>query len=268
MGFGASASSMPVVGASVPVTMERAIALSAAEIMGAWTAYRALREDVSVTSGIAAGAVDMRTGHVSFCSPEAMMLNFGVVEFFRRLCGKQVGIAGGSDYCDAKVPGLRAALEKAHKAMTIAAVTGKHPGVGGGMVDSGKTLSPEQILIERAVSEGVRRIFAPVETTPETLAAESIAEVGVGVGKTHFETDHTLEHFRAALWSPSLKLVDPPQDTGTDFARDRQIVAEAHDQYEQIRSTYEPPSVDPDKLRAIQAVVDRAKEDLPNRDLA
>lgn len=268
MGFEGAASSMPVVGASVPVTMAGAVALSAAEIMGAWTAYRALREDVGVRSGIAAGGTDMRTGHVSFSSPDAMMLNFGVVEFFRRLCGKRIPIAGGRDYCDAKVPGLRAAWEKAHKAMTIAAFTGTHPGVGGGMVDSGKILSPEQILIEREVSQSVQHLFRPVETNDETLAAESILDVGVGIEKTHLETEHTLAHFRDALWSSSLDLVDPPQDDQTDFARDRAVVDQAHEHYEEIRATYDPPSVDEDKLRAVWDVVEKAKKELADKDLA
>ena len=60
---------------------------------------------------------------------------------------------GGGEYSDAREPGLYAALEKAYKAMTIAAFTGFHPPIGQGMLETGKTLSPAQLLIERDLSE-------------------------------------------------------------------------------------------------------------------
>ena len=267
LGFNATASTMPVAGASVPATLAGAVTVAAAEILGAWTAYRALREDVSVSSGIAAGAVDMRTGAVSFCSPEAMLLNIGTVEFFRRLCGKPIGVAGASDYCNTKVPGLRAAMEKAHKVMTVAAFTGRHGGVGSGMVDAGKIFSPEQLIIERDVTAAVARLFRPIETNESTIALDSILTVGQGIGTTHFETEHTLEHYREALWSTDFPGMDTSTADHMDFDVERKILDKAHEVYEDTLTTYEPPEPDPDTLRAIRAVVEKARRDLADRDV-
>jgi len=70
------------------------------------------------------------------------------VEFLRRWCGMSISVGGG-EYCDAKLPGLYTALEKAYKSMTIAAFTGQHPPIGQGMLDEGKIISPVQLLLER-----------------------------------------------------------------------------------------------------------------------
>ncbi len=267
MGFAAGAGTMPVAGASVPVTLAGAIAVTAAEILGSWAGFRALSESVGLSAGIAAGAVDMRTGNVSFCSPEAMLLNLGVIEFFRRLCGKTMGVAGASDYCDAKSPGLRAAWEKAHKAMTVAAFTGRHTAVGEGMLDSGKILSPEQLLIERDVSTGVRRLFAPIAVTEHTLALESILEVGQGIGKTHLMTDHTLRNYREALWSPTYHDLVPRPDCQADVEHDRRVVGQAHAQYLEVLSRYQPPAVDHAILQSVREVIGRARMAMSSWDL-
>ncbi len=267
MGFPAGAGTMPVAGASVPATLAGAIAVAAAEILGCWVGFRALSDTVPVSAGIAAGAVDMRTGNVSFCAPEAMLLNLGVIEFFRRLCGKTLGVAGMSDYCDSKTPGLRAAWEKAHKVMTVAAFTGRHGGVGEGMLDSGKVLSPEQLLIERDVSQGVRRLFRPIEVSEDTLAAASILEVGQGIEKTHLTTEHTLANYRTALWSPAYHDLVPLPDCRADFEHDRRVAAQAHAQYLEILSRYRPPAVDEGILRAVRGVVEKARQAAPSWDL-
>jgi trimethylamine:corrinoid methyltransferase-like protein len=196
-----------------------------------------------------------------------MLLNLGVVEFFRQLCGKTVGVAGASDYCDSKSPGLRAAWEKAHKAMTVTAFTGCHGAVGEGMLDSGKVLSPEQLLIERDVSESVRRLFAPIETTEHTLALAEILDVGQGLGKTHLTTEHTLRNYRQALWSPTYHDLVPRPDCRADFEHDRRVVAQAHAQYLEILGRYQPPTVDAGKTEAIRQVIERARRAMPSWDL-
>ncbi len=78
----------------------------------------------------------MSTGHISYSAFDAMYYAFASVEFLRRWTGVAVPVGGG-EYCDAREPGLYAAMEKAHKAMTIAAFTGQHPPIGQGLLDEG-----------------------------------------------------------------------------------------------------------------------------------
>jgi len=264
MGMDCGASSMACVGASVPVTMAGAIVVTVAEMLGCWVAMYAMRPEAHFRSGIAAGSLDMRVGNATYSSPEAMQLNFGVIEFFRRLCGKRIGLAGASDYCDAKFPGVAAAYEKAFKAMTVAAFTGVQPPVGSGMLESGKTLCPEQLILEREATQHVRALAKPLAVSDETLALDVIEQVGLGLGRNYIDCDHTFEHFRAALWHP--ELLDRGVWRGFDAHSNENthILDKAHEIVEARLAEYAPPEVDADKLRAVRAVVERARRELVN----
>jgi trimethylamine:corrinoid methyltransferase-like protein len=128
------------------------------------------------------------------------------------------------------------------------------------MLDSGKVFSPEQLLIERDLSESLQWLFRPVTVNPETLAEEAILEIGPGLQQAHLTSEHTLAHFRQALRSPRFHDLAPLVDYRPDYDRERRAVAEAHELYLETVARYQPPVVDTDKLRAIHQVVDRARQ--------
>lgn len=259
-GLGCSCATMACVGASVPVTLAGALTVTAAEILGAWAASYAFCPEAPLSGGLACGSIDMRTGNASYCSPEAMRLNFGTRELFHRLCGASLGIAGACDYTDAKFPGAAAAMEKAFKVMTVLAYTGLQPPVGEGMLESGKTFSPEQLLIERDVTEQVRRLAQPVVVSPETLARETIEAVGVDA--SYLDSEHTAHHFRQALWHPELLDRSVWRGFDTEARGEADLVARAHRRAQEILAAYQPPQPDPQKLRAIRAVIEQARRAL------
>jgi len=262
MGMECHVGTMACAGASVPVTLAGAVLVAAAEILGAWACVRAMRPEAELRAGIAAGSVDMRTGTATYCSPEAMLLNFGTAEFFRRVCGKKIGIAGASDYADAKFPGLAAAYEKAFKVMTVAAFAGSQPNVGEGMLESGKTLSPEQLMIEREVTGHVQRLANPLDASDDALGLDTIAEVASGVGQTFLNTEHTLRHFRSSLWHPLLLDRGMWQSFEVNAAREREVVNKAHEIVNETVAQYSPPDIDEAKLKAVRGVVARAEREL------
>jgi len=98
------------------------MAVSAAEYLATWIAGRALNSAAALEGSIWAATVDMKTGEVSYSAPDAMLRAFALREFLSRWCGRELRVGGG-EYASAKIPGLYAALEKAYKAMTIAAFT-------------------------------------------------------------------------------------------------------------------------------------------------
>ncbi len=249
--------SMAVAGATAPVPVAGFVVVSAAEFIATWLAARALNPRVPLGGIMWGGTVDMRTGAVSYCCPDAMLRAFATAEFLRRWCGQPVPVGGG-EYCDAREPGLYAAMEKAYKAMTIAAFTGHHPSVGQGMLESGKTFSPAQLLIERDLAEGVNMLGAEIEVTPETMALDAILDVGTGLEKNHLETDHTLHHFRAELWSP--KLIDRSGWNGP--AADEMLLERACAKVDELVAAYRKPEVDPGKLASMRQVVERARAEL------
>lgn len=251
---------MPVAGLTTPITVEGFIVVSSAEHVATWIAARAINPDVPLTGSTWGGTMDMRTGHVSYSAFDALYYTFASVEFLRRWCGITVAASGG-DYCDAREPGLYAALEKAYKAMTIAAFTGRHPAPGAGMLEEGRTLCPVQLMLEREFAAALHQFARQVDPTPENIAMPAILEVGPGLTANYLSTDHTLENFRRAAWLP--ELIDRSGWNG--FEHEEAMLRAAQAKVDDMVARYEKPQGREEQLRAMRAVVDRAKRDLLER---
>lgn len=256
-GYPTGLTAMPLVGVTTPVTAAGFIVVASAEIVATWIAARALNSEVPLGGSMWGGTMDMKTGEVSYSSFDAMFYSFAAVEFIRRWCGKNLPVGGG-EYCDAKLPSLFAALEKAYKAMVIAAFGGYHPSIGQGMLDEGKTISPVQLLLERDLGMGVEHFGRPIEVTPETISLSTIMEVGLALKKNYLETEHTLRHFHRSLWLP--EFIDRAGWNG--FEKEEAMLEKAQNKLNDLISAYEKPEVDPDKLAKMHQVVERARENL------
>jgi len=247
---------MTVSGAGTPVTAAGCIVLAAAEFVANWMAGRALNPEVRLAAGTWVATMDMRRGEASYLAFDALIRNFGVREFMRRWTGVSIG-AGGGEYCPAKAPGLYAALEKAYRAMVVAAFTGSHPGVGSGHLDGGLTISPEQLLLDREMAAGLRHLETPIEVSEETIALETILAVGHAAETSYMETEHTLRHFRSALWLPELL----ERAGWSGWETEAGALDRARKQVNELVASYRKPEVDADRLARMRAVVERAREE-------
>jgi trimethylamine:corrinoid methyltransferase-like protein len=256
-GHDAGITAMPVIGLSTPVTVEGFIVVAAAELVTSWIAGRALNPEVSLGGSMWAGTPDMCTGQVSFSAFDAMFYGIAVTQFLKGWCGVEIAVGGG-EYSAAKEPGLYAGLEKAHKAMTIAAFTGRHPSIGEGMVDSGKVLSDVQLLIDRELSAGLQQYARPVRPSAEAIGLDSILEIGLGLHASHLQSDHTAHHFRQCLWMPELL-----RRTGWDgAAEEEEVLRGLRERAKDLVASYRKPGGREDQLAAMRAVVERARQEL------
>ena len=148
-------------------------------------------------------------------------------------------------------------MEKAWKAMTIAAFQGRHPSVGEGMLECGRTLCPVQLVIERDLALGHRQLAGKPSTTPERINLPGAIEVDLGFSQNHLASEHTLGHFRE-LWTPSF--IDRRGWTGA--AGDRELLNKAQGQINERLAAYRKPSGREDQLARLRAVVERARRNL------
>lgn len=248
---------MPVAGVSTPVTVEGFIAVAAAEVVAVWIAARVLNPQCPLGGSMWAGTVDMKTGGVSYSAFDAMYYAFAVCEFLRRWTGFPFR-PGTGEYCDCKVPGMYAALEKHYKAMTVAAFTGRHPGLGQGMLECGKVLAPVQMMIERDLAGAMGQLGREISPTPERLGLPTVFEVDLGLHTNFLQSTHTLEHFREALWLPGL--VERSGYTGE--AQDEALLDRAQGKVEQSLAQYVKPEGREDKLAQLRAIMARAGREL------
>ena len=248
---------MTVSGAGTPVTVAGTAVIGAAEFLANWMAARALNPSVRLNAGAWIATPDMRSGGCSYSAPDAMVRNFALREFMRRWTGATIGVGGG-EYCAAKAPGLYAALEKAYSAMTVAAFTGSLPGVGSGHLDGGLTISGTQFLLDREMADVLKHLEGPIDVSDETIGLDTILEVGHAENTNYMATEHTLRHFRSALWLPELLertgwMGPESEERALDRARARR---------RELLATYEKPELDEDKLARLRAVVERARREL------
>jgi len=95
----------------------------------------------------------------------------------------------------------QAALEKmfgfdSHMAQGVSLIWGM------GQLESEKTISLTQLVIDNEMIEYVKRYQQGFEVNSDTLQFELIKEVGIG--GSFLETDHTLQNYRDHLWMPSI----------------------------------------------------------------
>ena len=252
-GVTAGLTAMPVAGFTTPATVEGFIAVSSAEHLATWIAARALNPEVGLSGSVWAGSIDMKSGHISYSAFDAMYYAFAAVEFLRRWSGMNLAVGGG-EYSSAREPGLYAALEKAYKAMMIAAFSGRHGSMGGGMLENGKTLAPVQLMLERDMAAGMACFGTGVDPTPENIGISSIAEVDLGFVTNHMASEHTLRHFRSSLWLP--QFIDRMGWNGAPS--DAEMLDKAQAAVNDMIGRYEKPEGREDKLAKMREVVDRA----------
>ena len=248
---------MTISGAGSPVTVAGTIVLAAAEFLANWMAGRALNPDCERRAGAWIATMDMRGGDGSYSAQDALVRNLAIREFMRRWTGVTVG-AGGGGYHSARVPGIHAAVENAHATMTVAAFTGEYPGGVSGHLEGGLTFSPVQLLLDREMATAIGHLAGPVEVTGETIGLEAILEVGHEEKTKFIETDHTLRHFRSALWLP--QLMDRSGWNGLES--EETAIQNAQAKVNELIASYEKPEVDGDKLAKLREVVDRARRAL------
>ena len=247
---------MTVCGAGTPVTAAGCVALASAELLANCMAGRALNPRGRIGCGVWIATMDMKTGEASYLAFDAMIRNFAVREFLRRWAGIPVS-TGGGEYTPAKTPGLFAALEKAYSAMTVAAFTGSHPGVGIGHLDGGLVISPEQLLLDREMAQALGHLN-PIEVSPETISLDAILDVGHAAKTNYMESENTLRHFRSALWLP--QLLERVGWSGLDT--EERVLKRAQQKVSELVAAYKKPDVDTEKLAKMRQIVAKARKKL------
>ena len=191
---------VPMAGATAPVTVAGGITLSLAEFLGVATAIQSQVPGARLIFGASGSIMDMRSAGIAYAAPESSLMAVACVEV-GHLLGVPVAVAGMAT--EAKHAGVQAGYEKALRGLSACAAGADVLSGGVGMLDSVNTLYLPQIVIDNEIAGYIRRLLGEVTISHEEILGEMVAKVGVG---GHFlaekETRRRVragEHFAPAI---------------------------------------------------------------------
>ncbi|UCF98995.1 MAG: trimethylamine methyltransferase family protein [Spirochaetaceae bacterium] len=237
----------PMAGASAPVTLAGAAVVGTAEILAGILVNQLLEPGRPCLFNLGfAHVMDMRQGFAVTGGPENVLLAVTGAQLARHY-----GLPSVSWMCtDSLHYDAQNALEK-----MLAAVTHTQAGVstiwGVGQVESEKTISPVQAVIDDEIIAAVRRYLRGFSTDEESLAVEEVRRVGIC--GSFLDSDHTFAHFRGEVFLPEL-LVRAQRMSAGERA---DLVSRAEDRVDAILTAGHKPVLDEASERELLSIEKR-----------
>jgi len=228
--------SMPLTGATAPVTLAGAVVLHAAENMSGVTICQLANEGAPIVWGGSPSGFDMRHGTTPMGAVETWMINAAFVEVGKALHMPTNAYLGLSD---SKVVDAQCGLE-ASGGILMAALTGVNMVSSPGMLDFESCQSFEKVVIDSEIISMARRLIAGIEARETPIALTLMREMGHRAD--YLSQPHTHRWFRKELHAPSEVIdrssVDEWERNGAKTAFER-----ASDRVEDLVNSYEPVAV-------------------------
>ena len=236
-------------GAMAPVTLPGALAQQNAEALAGICLSQITRPGAPVCYGSFTSNVDMKSGAPAFGTPEYVKAAFASGQLARRynLPLRSSGVTA------ANAPDAQAAYET-QMSLWGALMGGTNLLLhGAGWLEGGLTASAEKFIIDVEMLQMFAELFKPVEVSEATLGVDAIADVGHG--GHFFGTQHTLDRFETAFYSPLLSDWSNYENYTERGSVD--TAQRAHKIFYDTVNAHEPPPFDAGRLEEMNAFIDR-----------
>jgi trimethylamine--corrinoid protein Co-methyltransferase len=227
--------SMPLAGATAPVTLVGSIVQHAAECISGITLHQLGQAGAPIVWGGAPAIFDMRTGKTPMGAIESAMLDVGCAEV-----GKYLGlpthaylVAGDGRVVDAQVE-----MESGMSAM-LGALAGINMISGAGMLDFLACHSIEKLVIDAEAIASAQRLIEGIEPRSESLAVAMFAQTGLSGDFLKLKETRAL--FRKEQHFPS-DVIDRGLASGSDSGSG--VLGRAHQRVEELLAAYQRPALD------------------------
>ncbi len=240
----------PMAGASAPVTLAGTAAVGTAEILSGIVVNQILEPGRPCFFNLGFSHVmDMRKGFAVTGGPENALLAVAGADLARHY-----RIPSVSWMCtDSLLYDGQNALEKMLACMThaqarVSAVWGV------GSVESEKTLSPVQAVIDHEIIGMVKRYLAGFIVDDESIALDEIRKVGIS--GEFMSSEHTLAHFRGAIFEPRILV----RTQRSQKSEGEDMVRKAEKAVEQVLASEREPILEPEVARELLRIEKRYSE--------
>ncbi len=137
------------------------------------------------------GMMDMSVASTVFGCPEQALVSAAAAQIARSHKIPSNIIVGQTD---SKIPDQQAGYEKMASMLLTALAGADEIALAGGLIESGKTASYEQVVIDNEMAGHIHRILKGIDVSEDRLALDVIMEVAHG--GNYLGHQHTLRHFR------------------------------------------------------------------------
>ena len=256
--------SMPLAGATAPVTLVGAVVQHAAECLSGITIHQLANPCAPIVWGGAPAIFDMRKGTTPMGAVETAMIDVSYTQV-----GKFLGLPTHTYLCatDAKVIDAQAGLESGISAI-LGALAGVNMISGAGMLDFLACFSLEKLVIDAEIVAMAKRLLSGMHTPTETLATAMFE--GINFKGDFLKQKVTRDLFSKEQYIPS-KVLDRDSIRGWHQDGSLDIYKRANTQVKQLLAQYEVPSLSQDKVQLLHELVkhqahEAGLDTLPNLD--
>jgi trimethylamine--corrinoid protein Co-methyltransferase len=191
----------PIAGATSPATLAGTLAQLHAEALAGVSIAQVFNPGARVLYGAVPTAMDLRTMDLTMGSVETAMMNTCAVHLAKRY---KLPIYASAGVTDAKVPDIQSGFEKGVSCLQVAMAGADYIHLAAGMLDSGNSISYEQFIIDNEILGMVLRLIRGVDVDAETLAVNTIENVGPG--GNYITEEHTVNHMFSQFFYPTLAI--------------------------------------------------------------
>lgn len=219
----------PISGATSPFTMAGTTVQTHAEFLGMLAIAQVISEGIPCIYAGAAGPMDMRTGTLSYGCGERDTVLSAIIDLAGHFKLPHASFAGT---VDTYFPDFQGGSSKALTYITRL-MKGSSIGIWLGSLLTGKTVAPEQIVMDADLFNVVSSMLKGMTIDEDRMAMDSIQRVGPG--GNFLMDEHTLSYMRDEDEFYTSPIVNHSGDHG------KSMVDRAHDRVEELTVNFQSP---------------------------
>jgi trimethylamine--corrinoid protein Co-methyltransferase len=246
--------SMPLAGATAPVTLIGSVVQHAAECLSGITIHQLSKPGSPIVWGGAPAIFDMRKGTTPMGAIETAMIDASYTQV-----GKFLRLPTHTYLCasDAKVIDAQAGLESGISAI-IGALSGVNMISGAGMLDFLACFSLEKLVIDAEIVAMAKRLLSGIHTPTETLATAMFE--GINFKGDFLKQKVTRELFSQEQYLPS-KVLDRDSIRGWHQDGSLDSFSRARSQVKLLLEQYETPGLPEYQIKELKNLVNKQAKD-------
>lgn len=189
----------PIAGATSPVTLAGTIAQLNVEALSGILLAQIVNPGTPVLYSAVPTTADMRTMGFLFGAVENGIMNAAMAQLAQMY---QLPIYATAGVTESKIPDVQSGYEKMSTSMLAALAGANYIHDAAGLIESGMTVAYEQYVIDDEINGMVMRSVRGIEINEDTLALETIKQVGPG--GNYVSEEHTVKYMRSEFFMPQV----------------------------------------------------------------